>query len=215
MITFSMFAFVSPGKRANSAAIHPRLRTILRIAFLRCSSFHSGKARRRLNSAVFFSFGLRKKRRPAMDAAKPLASGLRNAPIVLSTSQTVAYSSHSLMVFRDGRTLAVARQYARGARFEDRGSMLDFPLCDRFSLSQFRNRAAQFSSPHRLGPSDCRNTLRLLFQPSECYRFCRTGRAAICLDCARHGRNGRLDHAAALWKTVVRKTSALLLGRRD
>src|SRR5713101_133927 len=58
-----------------------------------------------------------------------------------------------------------------------------------------------------------RDTLRLLLQPSRRHRLRRPGRAALRLDRPRHGGNWRLGHAAPLRKTVVRKASALVLGR--
>src|SRR6266481_7344120 len=58
-----------------------------------------------------------------------------------------------------------------------------------------------------------RDTLRLLLQPSRRHRLRRPGRAALRLDRPRHGGNRRLGHAAPLRKAVVRKASALVLGR--
>ena len=53
----SIFFGVYRGSRANSAAIHAKLRTIPRYVAARRASVHSGNASRKLNSAVLRSFG--------------------------------------------------------------------------------------------------------------------------------------------------------------
>src|SRR5271168_5225795 len=155
-----MFSFVSRGNRANSAAIQPKLRTILRVASLRCASVHSGKASRRLNSAVFRSLGTNTNRTAVTVAAKLRATARGSAPIVFKIIQTAAYSSHSLIVFGGSHSVADARQYARGEQFEDRGSMLDFPFRERIANFHPRKTVARDCGPHRLGHSHCRYPLR-------------------------------------------------------
>jgi hypothetical protein len=73
------------------------------------------------------------KNRPVTEAAKPRATVRGMAPNAFKISQTAAYSSHSFIVIQCGQATAGARQYARGAQLEDRGSMLDFPFRDRIS----------------------------------------------------------------------------------
>src|SRR5580704_2278250 len=99
----AIFSFVRRGIRANSAAIQPRLRTILRVTSLRCASVQPGKASRRLNSAVFRNFGCKKKSKLVTEAAKLRATPRGSAPSVFKISQTGAYSSHSFIGCQNDR----------------------------------------------------------------------------------------------------------------
>src|ERR1700741_4970012 len=102
-----MFSLVSRGEPANSAAIQPRFRTIFVLILLRSASVMSGKARHRLKSAVFRSFGRRKKKDKREMKPKrrgPLGGG--NDPIACRIVHAAANSSHSLITVHDGTSIA-------------------------------------------------------------------------------------------------------------
>jgi hypothetical protein len=111
-MTDSMLTFEYRGNRANSAAIQPRLRTIARITALRRPSSQSGKASRKLNSAVRCNFGNASYIAAAIKAARPRAMPRGIAPSAFKITQTAAYSSHSFIVCRRRNNAADARQYA-------------------------------------------------------------------------------------------------------
>src|SRR6202030_71152 len=113
MTTSSMFCLEYLGRRANSAAIHPRLRVILRITSARCVSVQSGNARRRLNSAVLRNFGERRKRTCAADAASGRAIWRGKPSRIFNNTRTTAYSAHSFIAFLR-HCPPLPRQYACG-----------------------------------------------------------------------------------------------------
>src|SRR5712692_243321 len=209
----SIFSFEYFGNRANSAAIQPKFRSIPRKTALRCASLHSGNAIRTFTSAILLNPGSSAEKIRTTPAAKLLAIGRGNTPSPLRMTHTAAYSIHSFIAFPSSRKFPAGRQYARGPPLEDSGSMLDSAFRDRSNRSHRREPAHHHRRPNRLGhPHPC-DALRLLLQPSRRHRLRRTRRAAIRLDRARHGRERRLGHAASLRKALVRKASALLLGR--
>src|SRR6202140_421960 len=111
MTTSSMFCLEYLGRRANSAAIQPRLRVILRITSARCVSVQSGNARRRLNSAVLRNFGDRRKRTCATKAASDRAISRGKTSRIFNDTRTTAYSAHSFIAFLRRRP-PLPRQYA-------------------------------------------------------------------------------------------------------
>src|SRR5450755_1286606 len=91
----SIFSLVYFGRRANSAAIQPRLRTILRVISRRRFSPHSGKASFRLNSEILRSLGSRAKQIRATPEAMVRARGRGSAPRIFTTVTAAAYWSQS------------------------------------------------------------------------------------------------------------------------
>src|SRR5215470_1058814 len=107
-----MFAREYRGNRANSAAIHPRFRTIARITALCRLSSQSGNARRKLNSAVRRNFGEAAYITAAADDAKPRAVPRGITPRAFKISHTAAYSSHVFIACTGRDFTTDARQYA-------------------------------------------------------------------------------------------------------
>jgi len=85
-----MFSRVYRGSRANSAAIHPKVRAIPFNTARRRASFHSGNASRKLNSAVFRILGSSNSSTRTVPAAKPLATARGNTPSSFTNTQTTA-----------------------------------------------------------------------------------------------------------------------------
>src|SRR5579859_112479 len=199
--------------RANSAAMRPRLRTILRIVSLPCASVHSGNAKRRLRSAVLRNFGRARKSSSTTPVASAVAARRGSAPTVLSTIRAAAYASQSFISVSAARfrRASVCILGAPGWKSEVR-LMLDSISRDRREFIQLANYFSECRRKNRLDHSHRRHALRLLLQPSWRHRFCGSGRAALRVDCARHGGDRRLGHAASLRKALVRRTAALLLG---
>ena len=135
----SMFCFEYFGKWANSAAIQPRLRVILRMTAARCVAVQSGNARRRLNSAVLRNFGDRRKRTCAAEAASSRAIWRGKGSRTFNNTRTTAYSAHSLITFLRRRP-PLPRQYAcgRGYNAMDIAHDVRLTFLVSFSNEQYR-----------------------------------------------------------------------------
>src|SRR5271157_5438808 len=115
--TRSIFSRVYFGKRANSAAIHPRLRVILRSTSRRCTSVQSGNASLKLNSAVLRSLGRVRSSRRVPAAATLRATGRGRRPSVFTALHATVYCSHSFI--RAECLPVLSRQYDRLPPFQD------------------------------------------------------------------------------------------------
>src|SRR5260370_14724930 len=114
--------------RANSAAIHPRFRVIFSSVERRCASVHSGNASRKLNSAVFFSFGSASNSNLTPTAAMLRAIARGNTPSVLISVHATTYCNRSFIEM--GFPLVLSRQYDGLPYLHDTLSMLDSTFCD-------------------------------------------------------------------------------------
>ena len=113
--------------------------------------------------------------------------------------------SQRLRSRRCAGALAPSRIAVRGAR------LLQGMLDSRFAITQTAGPAEE---PRR-GDWRGHRQLRLSVQPFGRAGTGRPRRAALCLDRAGHGANGRLGYAYALRQTVVREAGTLLLGGCD
>src|ERR1700693_1820487 len=141
MTTSSMFCFEYLGKRANSAAIQPRLRVIFRMTSARWAAVQSGNARRRLNAAVLRNFGDSRKRTCATEAANGRAIWRGKISRIFNNTRTTAYSVHSFIAYVSG-CRPLPRQYAFGRAYNAMDIAHDVRLTSVVSFPHERNRSS-------------------------------------------------------------------------
>src|SRR5579864_4861677 len=105
-MTSSMFSRWYCGKCANSAASHPKLRTISRTILLRSASVDPGNANCKLNSAICRQRGCRRNKSEARCAPTERAEDRGNNPRNLRLVQASAYSTFSRIRNHYGQRLS-------------------------------------------------------------------------------------------------------------